>query len=160
MRGNRKLVLVLVCALAGVQSGCSSVEEKTPSPASASPQTPAPVPAPTSISDRGVQEHSKVWPMSIDSSYMGTWGENRNSGSGLVTSFEQRKLAGQSEYLSWTQPNSPPVSALITNGSTEASNGLIIAASPRESRDRLPAGSSQSRHPAHPPRTRSAVPPW
>jgi len=62
---------------------------------------------------------------------MGTWGDNRNSGSTLVTSFEQRRLAGQSEYLSWTQPNSPPVSALMTNGSTEAPNGLIIAVSPR-----------------------------
>ena len=131
MRGNRSLVLVLACALAGVQFGCSSVDEKGPVPSPTPPAKPAPVPAPTSISDRGVQEHSKVWPMSIDSSYMGTWGENRNSGAGLVTSFEQRKLAGQSEYLSWTQPNSPPVSALMTNGSTEASNGLIIAASPR-----------------------------
>ena len=88
-------------------------------------------PAPTRISDRGVQEHGKVWPRSIDSAYMGTWGDNRNSGSTLVTSFEQRRLAGQSEYLSWTQPNSPPVSALMTNGSTEAPNGLVIAVSPR-----------------------------
>ena len=72
-----------------------------------------------------------MWPRSIDSAYMGTWGDNRNSGSTLVTSFEQRRLAGQSEYLSWTQPNSPPVSALMTNGSTEAPNGLIIAVSPR-----------------------------
>ena len=88
-------------------------------------------PAPTRISDRGVQEHGKVWPRSIDSAYMGTWGDNRNSGSTLVTSFEQRRLAGQSEYLSWTQPNSPPVSALMTNGSTDAPNGLITAASPR-----------------------------
>jgi hypothetical protein len=88
-------------------------------------------PPPTSISDRGVQEHGKVWPRSIDSAYMGTWGDNRNSGSTLVTSFEQRRLAGQSEYLSWTQPNSPPVSALMTNGSTEAPNGLVIAVSPR-----------------------------
>ena len=87
--------------------------------------------APTRISDRGVQEHGKVWPRSIDSAYMGTWGDNRNSGSTLVTSFEQRRLAGQSEYLSWTQPNSPPVSALMTNGTTEAPNGLIIAVSPR-----------------------------
>ena len=87
--------------------------------------------APTRISDRGVQEHGKVWPRSIESAYMGTWGDNRNSGSTLVTSFEQRRLAGQSEYLSWTQPNSPPVSALMTNGSTEAPNGLIIAVSPR-----------------------------
>jgi hypothetical protein len=62
---------------------------------------------------------------------MGTWGDNRNSGSTLVTSFEERRFAGQSEYLSWTQPNSPPVSALMTNGSTEAPNGLIIAVSPR-----------------------------
>ena len=103
--------------------GCSGAEQSS-----------APVglpPAPTRISDRGVQEHGKVWPRSIDSAYMGTWGDNRNSGSTLVTSFEQRRLAGQSEYLSWTQPNSPPVSALMTNGSTEAPNGLIIAASPR-----------------------------
>jgi hypothetical protein len=62
---------------------------------------------------------------------MGTWGDNRNSGSTLVTSFERRKLAGQSEYLSWTEPNSPPVSALLTNGSTEVPNGLVIAVSPR-----------------------------
>ena len=87
--------------------------------------------APQTISDRGVQEHGKIWPRSIDSAYMGTWGDNRNSGTTLVTSFERRKLAGQSEYLSWTQPNSPPVSALLTNGSTEAPNGLIIAVSPR-----------------------------
>lgn len=87
--------------------------------------------APTTISDRGVQEHGKIWPRSIDSAYMGTWGDNRNSGSTLVTSFEQRRLAGQSEYISWTEPNSPPVSGLLTNGSTEAPNGLIIAASPR-----------------------------
>ena len=87
--------------------------------------------APTSISDRGVQEHGKIWPRSINSAYMGTWGDNRNSGSTLVTSFEQRKFAGQSEYISWTEPNSPPVSGLLTNGSTEAPNGLIIAASPR-----------------------------
>ena len=100
--------------------GCSGAEELS-----------VPGGAPTRISDRGVQEHGKVWPRSIDSAYMGTWGDNRNSGSTLVTSFEQRRLAGQSEYLSWTQPNSPPVSALMTNGSTEAPNGLIIAASPR-----------------------------
>jgi len=87
--------------------------------------------APTSISDRGVQEHGKIWPRSINSAYMGTWGDNRNSGSTLVTSFEQRKFAGQSQYISWTEPNSPPVSGLLTNGSTEAPNGLIIAASPR-----------------------------
>jgi hypothetical protein len=86
---------------------------------------------PERISDRGVQEHGKVWPRSIDSAYMGTWGDNRNSGSTLVTSFEQRRLAGQSQYLSWTEPDSPPISALMTNGSTEAPNGLIIAASPR-----------------------------
>ena len=100
--------------------GCTGAEEPL-----------VPGAAPTRISDRGVQEHGKVWPRSIDSAYMGTWGDNRNSGSTLVTSFEQRRLAGQSEYLSWTQPNSPPVSALMTNGSTEAPNGLIIAASPR-----------------------------
>lgn len=87
--------------------------------------------APTSISDRGVQEHGKIWPRSINSAYMGTWGDNRNSGSTLVTSFEQRRFAGQSEYISWTEPGSPPVSGLLTNGSTEAPNGLIIAASPR-----------------------------
>lgn len=87
--------------------------------------------APTSISDRGVQEHGKIWPRSINSAYMGTWGDNRNSGSTLVTSFEQRRFAGQSEYISWTEPNSPPISGLLTNGSTEAPNGLIIAASPR-----------------------------
>jgi|GEM_PF-1945801 len=127
MQGNLKFAWVLVCTLVGGQPGCSSVEERGPLLLSAA----APVPAPTAISDRGVQEHSKAWPMSIDSAYMGTGGENRNSGSVLVTSYEQRKLAGQSEYLSWTQPNSPPVSALMTNGSTEASNGLVIAASPR-----------------------------
>ena len=99
--------------------------------ACASVKPTAPVEAPRTISDRGVQEHGKVWPRSIDSAYMGTWGDNRNSGTTLVTSFERRKLAGQSEYLSWTQPNSPPVSALMTNGSTEAPNGLIIAVSPR-----------------------------
>ncbi len=88
-------------------------------------------PAPTRISDRGVQEHGKVWPRSLDSAYMGTWGDNRNSGSTLVTSFERRRLAGQSEYLSWTEPDSPPVSALLSNGSTEAANGLIVAVSPR-----------------------------
>lgn len=88
-------------------------------------------PGPTSISDRGVQKHGKVWPRAISSAYMGTWGDNRNSGSTLVTSFEKRELAGQSEYLSWTQPNSPPVSALMTNGTTEAPNGLVIAVSPR-----------------------------
>jgi hypothetical protein len=87
--------------------------------------------APTSISDRGVQEHGKVWPRSINSAYMGTWGDNRNSGSTLVTSFEQRRVAGQSQYISWTEPDSPPVSGLLTNGSTEAPNGLIIASSPR-----------------------------
>jgi len=99
--------------------------------ACASVKPTAPIEAPRTISDRGVQEHGKVWPRSIDSAYMGTWGDNRNSGTTLVTSFERRKLAGQSEYLSWTQPNSPPVSALMTNGSTEAPNGLIIAVSPR-----------------------------
>ncbi|MFP6663291.1 MAG: hypothetical protein VCC00_03705 [Deltaproteobacteria bacterium] len=92
---------------------------------------PVPPAAPTSISDRGVQEHGKVWPRSIDSAYMGTWGDNRNSGSTLVTSFERRRIAGQSQYLSWTEPDSPPISALLTNGSTEAPNGLIIAVSPR-----------------------------
>ncbi len=131
MHGSRKLTLLLLCALAGTQPGCAALDEQDSQPTFTPPPTPALVAAPTSISDRGVQEHGKVWPMSIDSAYMGTWGENRNSGSGLVTSFEQRKMAGQSEYLSWTQPNSPPVSALMTNGSTEASNGLIIAASPR-----------------------------
>ena len=115
-------ILSLVCAaLACASLGCTRE----------SPSATQSEPAPTSISDRGVQEHGKVWPRSIDSAYMGTWGDNRNSGSTLVTSFEQRRLAGQSEYLSWTQPNSPPVSALMTNGSTEAPNGLIIAASPR-----------------------------
>ncbi|MFP6654058.1 MAG: hypothetical protein VCB25_00420, partial [Myxococcota bacterium] len=96
-----------------------------------SPVAPEAAEKPTRISDRGVQLHGKVWPRSIDSAYMGTWGDNRNSGSTLVTSFEQRRLAGQSEYLSWTEPNSPPVSALMSNGSTEAPNGLIIAISPR-----------------------------
>ena len=45
----------------------------------------APVGAPQTISDRGVQEHGKIWPRSIDSAYMGTWGDNRNSGTTLVT---------------------------------------------------------------------------
>ena len=118
--GNRlgALILLVIFALS-----CSKAE-KFASPAGA--QT-----VPTRISDRGVQEHGKVWPRSIESAYMGTWGDNRNSGSTLVTNFEQRRLAGQSEYLSWTQPDSPPVSALMTNGSTEAPNGLIIAVSPR-----------------------------
>lgn len=111
------LVLILFISLAG----CTAKK-----PVAGEPKV-----APTSISDRGVQEHGKIWPRSIDSAYMGTWGDNRNSGSSLVTSFEQRRLAGQSEYLSWTEPNSPPVSGLLTNGSTEAPNGLIIAASPR-----------------------------
>lgn len=109
-------VMFALCASAGLMACSATKTEKS---------------APTSISDRGVQEHGKVWPRSIDSAYMGTWGDNRNSGSTLVTSFEQRRLAGQSEYLSWTQPNSPPVSALMTNGSTEAPNGLILAVSPR-----------------------------
>ena len=115
----------LVCALSPVflLLSCSQGDTLL-SPADAAP-------APPRISDRGVREHGKVWPRSIDSAYMGTWGENRNSGSTLVTSYEQRRLAGQSEYLSWTQPNSPPVSALMTNGSTEAPNGLVIAVSPR-----------------------------
>ena len=113
--------LAVIAVLASAALACSSDPESSEAPAA----------APTAISDRGVQEHGKVWPRSIDSAYMGTWGDNRNSGSTLVTSFEQRKLAGQSQYLSWTQPDSPPVSALLTNGSTEAPNGLIIAASPR-----------------------------
>jgi hypothetical protein len=95
------------------------------------PVAPVAAEKPARISDRGVQVHGKVWPRSLDSAYMGTWGDNRNSGSTLVTSFEQRRLVGQSEYLSWTEPNSPPVSGLLSNGSTEAPNGLIIAASPR-----------------------------
>ncbi len=127
MRGNLQITWVLAAALVAGQSGCSSVEERGPVRLSA----PATVPAPAAISDRGVQEHSKVWPMSIDSAYVGSGGENRNSGSGLVTGYEQRTLVGQSEYLSWTQPNSPPVSAVLTHGSTEASNGLLIATSPR-----------------------------
>jgi len=106
----------LLCSVVACTSEQASVEVKS---------------APTTISDRGVQEHGKIWPRSINSAYMGTWGDNRNSGSTLVTSFEQRKLAGQSQYISWTEPDSPPVSGLLTNGSTEAPNGLIIAASPR-----------------------------
>ena len=116
-----KKTVYLPLALTLVLTGCGGDEK---------PGVQAPT-APTSISDRGVQEHGKVWPRSIDSAYMGTWGDNRNSGSTLVTSFEQRRLAGQSQYISWTEPDSPPVSGLLTNGSTEAPNGLIIAASPR-----------------------------
>jgi len=115
--------VMAVMGLAFFVLSCSQTEAPQPPAGSSS--------VPTRISDRGVQEHGKVWPRSIDSAYMGTWGDNRNSGSTLVTSFEQHRLAGQSEYLSWTQPNSPPVSALMTNGSTEAPNGLIIAVSPR-----------------------------
>ena len=115
--------VVAVMVLAFSVLSCSQTETLQPPTGSSS--------RPTRISDRGVQEHGKVWPRSIDSAYMGTWGDNRNSGSTLVTSFEHHRLAGQSEYLSWTQPNSPPVSALMTNGSTEAPNGLIIAVSPR-----------------------------
>jgi hypothetical protein len=120
MSKKNHLVTPLLIA-AFVSSGCSTSDEGSAKR----------VPAPTSISDRGVQEHGKVWPRSIDSAYMGTWGDNRNSGSTLVTSFEQRRLAGQSQYISWTEPDSPPVSGLLTNGSTEAPNGLIIASSPR-----------------------------
>jgi hypothetical protein len=126
MRGNLRMTLALATALLAGQIGCSSVGERGPVRLSAG----AAVPAPAAISDRGVQEHGKVWPMSIDSAYMGTGGDNRNSGSVLVTSVEQRTLVGQSEYLSWTQSASPPVSALIT-GVTEASNGLLIATSLR-----------------------------
>ena len=93
---------------------CASILPLFTLAACASVKPTAPIEAPRTISDRGVQEHGKVWPRSIDSAYMGTWGDNRNSGTTLVTSFERRKLAGQSEYLSWTQPNSPPVSALMT----------------------------------------------
>jgi hypothetical protein len=113
--------LISILAFAMIAHGCGSAE----------PPRGGAEDVPTRISDRGVQEHGKVWPRSIDSAYMGTWGDNRNSGSTLVTSFEQRRLAGQSQYLSWTEPDSPPVSALMTNGSTEAPNGLIIAALPR-----------------------------
>lgn len=113
--------LSIVASLLGSLVACSPEQQSGDKPKA----------APTSISDRGVQEHGKIWPRSINSAYMGTWGDNRNSGSTLVTSFEQRKFAGQSEYISWTEPNSPPVSGLLTNGSTEAPNGLIIAASPR-----------------------------
>ena len=118
-------IALLASALGFAFCILSCAERETPPPPAGSAL------APTRISDRGVQEHGKVWPRSIDSAYMGTWGDNRNSGSTLVTSFEERRLAGQSEYLSWTQPNSPPVSALMTNGSTEAPNGLIVAVSPR-----------------------------
>jgi len=120
-RTPTRLAAIATLALALITAGCGDTEPRDAS-------VPA---APTSISDRGVQEHGKVWPRSLDSAYMGTWGDNRNSGSTLVTSFEQRRLAGQSQYLSWTEPDSPPVSALLTNGTTEAPNGLIIAASPR-----------------------------
>ncbi len=120
---NRLCALALFVLFVFFVLSCSEAQKLSP-PA-------GPEGAPTRISDRGVQEHGKVWPRSIESAYMGTWGDNRNSGSTLVTSFEKRRLAGQSEYLSWTQPNSPPVSALMTNGSTEAPNGLIIAVSPR-----------------------------
>ena len=112
----------LALGLATVALAACSQPPDAPPPSSA---------VPTRISDRGVQEHGKVWPRSIDSAYMGTWGDNRNSGSTLVTSFEDRRLAGQSQYLSWTEPDSPPVSALLTNGSTETPDGLIVAVSPR-----------------------------
>ena len=65
--------------------GCTGAEEPL-----------VPGAAPTRISDRGVQEHGKVWPRSIDSAYMGTWGDNRNSGSTLVTSFGQRRPQARS----------------------------------------------------------------
>ncbi|MBJ21065.1 MAG: hypothetical protein GY910_12015 [bacterium] len=121
MSRQSPLILTSIALAASGMLACSAEHEVRPQP----------TPAPTSISDRGVQEHGKVWPRSIRSAYMGTWGDNRNSGSTLVTSFEERRLAGQSQYLSWTEPDSPPVSALLTNGSTEAPNGLIIAVSPR-----------------------------
>ncbi|HEY6131415.1 MAG TPA: hypothetical protein VIV27_05315, partial [Halioglobus sp.] len=130
MPGKPQFTLPLLCVLVGVQTGCSLVDGKIPVQRVPLVSSPATVPAPTAISDRGAQEHGKVWPMSIDSAYMGVLGENRNSAAGLVTNFEQRRIAGQSEYLSWTAPNSPQVSSLVM-GSTEASNGLIIAASPR-----------------------------
>ena len=119
---NRTITAALLLLAGGLLSGCRKVAG---SPAKET------VEAPTRVSDRGVQEHGKVWPRSIRSAYMGTWGDNRNSGSTLVTSFEERRFAGQSQYLSWTEPDSPPVSALLTNGSTEAPNGLIIASAPR-----------------------------
>ncbi len=119
---RRFLVILTLVALAACGLlACSTEDDARPQPAT----------GPTSISDRGVQEHGKIWPRSIDSAYMGTWGDNRNSGSTLVTSFENRRFAGQSQYLSWTEPDSPPVSGLLTNGSTEAPNGFIIAVSPR-----------------------------
>ncbi len=120
MRTQRNLVSLAIVLYTTAVVGCVSEPDEIAEPE-----------APRQISDRGVQEHGKIWPRSIDSAYMGTWGDNRNSGSTLVTSFEQRRLAGQSQYLSWTEPDSPPVSALMTNGSTEAPNGLIVAVSPR-----------------------------
>ena len=120
MRTQRNLVSLAIALYTTAVVGCVSEPDEITEPE-----------APRQISDRGVQEHGKIWPRSIDSAYMGTWGDNRNSGSTLVTSFEQRRLAGQSQYLSWTEPDSPPVSALMTNGSTEAPNGLIVAVSPR-----------------------------
>ena len=100
MTHRAPFLLTTIVTLALIAFGCGSPE----------PLGEAAGDAPTSISDRGVQEHGKVWPRSIDSAYMGTWGDNRNSGSTLVTSFEQRRLAGQSQYLSWTEPDSVPVS--------------------------------------------------
>lgn len=91
----------------------------------------APKPSLADISDRGVQEHAKPEPRSIDSAYQGTWGDNRNSGTSLVTGFERRVFAGQSDYLSWTEEGSPPVSGILTNGSAELPNGLVVALSPR-----------------------------
>ncbi len=83
------------------------------------------------ISDRGVQEHGKVDPRSIDSNYMGSWADNRNSGSGLVRSFVRKRFVALSEYLSWTEPNSPPIGSLQPVASADAPNGLIISCSMR-----------------------------
>jgi len=83
------------------------------------------------ISDRGVQEHGKVAPRSIDSSYMGTWGDNRNSGSCLVRGLIRKRFVAMGQYLSWTEPGSPPISSIQPVGSTEAPNGLIISTSGR-----------------------------
>src|SRR5262245_1859873 len=113
MRGNLTFSLLLACALAVVQLGCSSLEGDKPVPLYPRITGDEFVPAPTAISDRGAQEHGKVWPMSIDSAYMGYGGDNRNSGGGLVTGFEQRRIVGHSEYLSSNSPASPPVASLV-----------------------------------------------
>ena len=57
LRPHAMFVMFALCASAGLMACSATKTEKS---------------APTSISDRGVQEHGKVWPRSIDSAYMGT----------------------------------------------------------------------------------------